>query len=561
MRAPIGLLYSQVGYDAGAPKRVLVRGPKRCLTSKAQLLLLDQGKTAWKGPLVYWGELWGSAWWVADFSAFKKIGSYDVIVREGKKIKLRGEQLKIGKGILFKETFEPVALRQYSLRAVFAQVSPGWFDAGMLWQEVPSHAVSIVGLSDLLIKAGKRLTRSQKNDLYMHLENGGGYLWQCQLKAQQLGYNGAVVHDLAKAPDRVCSNDAFMAAIAWCKAAAALQAEHPLLAKLFAVNAAYALDWIEKEAQPVDATHNMNWNQGWPEGKPWPKQWMTRYLMLALWCELLLKADGHRDREDRIETLTRQILARQVPMSKAEAGYWGHFYAYDAEGEEITEKGWSHGMPPHQNGQNKVFGSDMGAVFAYPLHAFIEGLQLFPKHKLAGEWRRSIESFALGYFKPACSANPFYLAPRGVYGKEGLLHFSGLWHGCNTLYGQAAALALEFEKLLPDPAWRQIAIGNLQWICGLNVGLTQEAADLGCVMRKHVVPKGQALPVSMIYDVGHRTAGNWTTIQGSVCNGFSAGAQFTYDVAPLKKLDAPTSLTDEDWITHAGGYLMGLARL
>jgi hypothetical protein len=521
-------------------------------------VLVRSGARVWSGTLEPWGACWGSHWWVADFSGFTKPGTYAIELKRGSRTLLSGAGLELGRGLLFRKCFEPVALRQYELRSIFAAVRPGWFDAGMLWQEIPSHAASIVGLCDLVLHARDQMTPAERRQLLAHIDRGANYLELCQKAAGKLGHRGAVVHDLAKSPQSVCANDVFMAAIAWARAAQVMRAMRPARARRLAALAGQALDYVEMRATPVDPTHNMPWNQGWPQRRPWPRQWMTRYLLLALWSELILARLGLRKREDRIDALTDQILARQVPKERREHGLFGHFYAYD--GSNVTEKGWSHGMPPKPKGRKPVFGSDMGAVFAHPVHAFIDGLRFFPAHRLAGRWHSALVAFAFGYFKPACLQNPFYLAPRGIFGREGLLHFSGLWHGCNALYGQAAALALEFNRLWPEDAWKQIATGNLQWICGLNAGLTQAASDIGCVMRRHEVPEGKAVPVSMIYDVGARTAGNWTTIAGSICNGFSAGKQFTYDVPPLKRLDAPSSLTDEDWITHAGGFLMGLAR-
>lgn len=553
-----GLLYSQVGYDLQGPRKALVRGPQDFLSSQAVLALEKGGKEAWSGPLKAWGPCWKTHWWVADFSALAEPGLYTARVMDKGQELLRGENLEIGEELVFKKTAKFVGWDEFEKRRIFAAVQPGWFDAGALWQEVCSHVPAIVGLADLARISGSRLSADDLKNTLLKVEQGSDYLGLCQDKAESLGKGACVVHDLAKAPESISSNDAFMAALAWAKAAELLKAARPEKAAAFAARAGKALDWIEKEAQPVDPKWNMPFNQGWAEGEAWPSGWMTRYLMLNLWAEILLKGAGYRDREDRIALLSAQILKRQVPREDAEHGLWGHFYAY--EGAKNTEKGWSHGMPPQQNGQNTVFGSDMGAVFAHPLHCFLDGLRLFPGHGLAPQWKKAAEDFALNYFKPACSKNPFGLLPRGVFGTEGLLHFAGLWHGCNTLYGQAAALAFEFEKLTKDPAFHSLGVANLQWICGLNAGLTQEAADLGCVMDGYVLPPGEALPVSMIQRVGYRLAGNWTMIKGSVCNGFSNGKQFTYDVPPTRAGDAPDSLTDEDWITHAGGFLMGLAR-
>jgi len=50
-------------------------------------------------------------------------------------------------------------------------------------------------------------------------------------------------------------------------------------------------------------------------------------------------------------------------------------------------------------------------------------------------------------------------------------------------------------------------------------------------------------------------------IRGSICNGFSTGEQFRFDVAATRANDGPFTFTDEDWVTHAGDWLSAMARL
>jgi hypothetical protein len=45
-----------------------------------------------------------------------------------------------------------------------------------------------------------------------------------------------------------------------------------------------------------------------------------------------------------------------------------------------------------------------------------------------------------------------------------------------------------------------------------------------------------------------------------VCNGFSSGEQFKFDIPVKKENDAPDSFTDEDWIPHSAGWVTGLTR-
>ena len=553
-----GILFSQVGYDTGKTKRILIRGPKNWLSDNAEIFILNyDGDVKYKSKIKYNGQFWGINWWIADFSYFDLPGKYKVRLFDRNILLLEDAGLEIGEKILFNKTAKYAGPENLKRRAIFASVKPGWFDAGYLWQEVPSHSTMITGLCDLYRLTGDLLSQEDSENTLSFIKDGCQYLSMCQDKASEKGFgDGAIIHDLARAPDSFSPYDSFMAALAWTKAAEIFKNIDVKVSDEFINRAIKSLDWIEKQAKPL-IDNNILFNQGWKEGLKYPQQWMTRYLMLALWCEVLLYSSGVRRRLDRIDFLTEGILKRQVTQDKAENGLWGHFYAY--EGIDITEKAWSHGMP--SAGQNFCFGSDMGAVFAHPVFCFIEGIRRIPDYKYINKWKDAVKNFAYNYFKPACLTSPFKILPRGVFGDEGLLWFAGVWHGTNTIYGQAAALACEFYNLFKDKEFIDIAYLNLQWICGLNTGITKDNIKLGCVIFDSDIPDDIALPASMIQGVGNRCAGNWTNIRGSICNGFGTGRQFEYDVPPEKESDSPDALHDEDWITHNGGFLMGLARL
>jgi hypothetical protein len=246
--------------------------------------------------------------------------------------------------------------------------------------------------------------------------------------------------------------------------------------------------------------------------------------------------------------LARVMLGRQIEESQAEHGLYGHFRTFGSL--PVSEKMWVH----------SGYGHDCGAVFPQYMRPLIEMLRLWPEHDDAAEWRRAVELHTRGYLLPACQSNPFGLTPNGVYGDEGLLCFSGLWHGANVSYAYSAAVALELERLLGDPRLREIAVANLQWIVGLNAGITAESLA-GCERWSDSIPLGVALPYSMMYGVGARSAGTWTNIRGTICNGFDVDEQFKFVVPPSAATDAPRYFTDEDWISHNGAWLQALVRL
>ncbi len=141
-----------------------------------------------------------------------------------------------------------------------------------------------------------------------------------------------------------------------------------------------------------------------------------------------------------------------------------------------------------------------------------------------------------------------------------MLSFCGPWHGFNACYGFAAGLAAQYLNMFGDERFRAIATGNLQWLAGLNTGITKESFA-GCQFWREDIPADEAWSFSQIVGVGRRWAGNWSNIPGSIPNGFATNLQFQLKVEPRATNDIPRYYTDEDWIPHAAGWLSGLAQL
>jgi hypothetical protein len=98
----------------------------------------------------------------------------------------------------------------------------------------------------------------------------------------------------------------------------------------------------------------------------------------------------------------------------------------------------------------------------------------------------------------------------------------------------------------------------MQWIAGLHAGITRESFD-GCTKWRDDIPAGTALPYSQIHGIGRRSVGTWLDIPGTIPNGFCTNRQFQLEVEPTVENDGPWRYTDEDWITHAGGWLSAVA--
>jgi hypothetical protein len=544
-----GLLYSQIGYDLGDPMRAVVRSSDpRHLTEQARFELRDAqtGQIILAGPVTRWGEKWGSSWWIADFSEVQQAGEYNLhILVEDLEI-FMGGPIRVGPNLLWTESIVKVALDQLEERAQQARYGNGWLDCGIDWREANSHATMLIGLCDLLNIGHLWLSPEDKQRATAQIIHGCDYLSLLQDQATRLGHPaGALVHELPN-HNFLIPGDQAQAAAAWAHAARLIAELHPEKSMEYLRRAEAAFIYVNRQARPFGPNGFLASNHGAPEGYI-PADWMTRDLLMMLSAAMELVAAGRLEYRPEAIELAARVMARQIPKEHAEDGLFGHFYAF-GDG-KFNEKANTHHHVGH----------DTGSTFPHYLMPFIDMGRRWYDHPDAPLWRKTLENFAYGYLLPACSANPFYLLPEGYFPGEGLLWFCGPWHGINTSYGFAAGLATELEMALGDARFRQIAVGNLQWIAGLHAGITAGTLA-GCLKWKGEIPEGQALPYSQIWGVGSRSAGGWNGITGTICNGFDVNPQFTFTIPPTAANDAPALFTDEDWIPHAAGWISALAR-
>jgi len=544
-----GLLYSQIGYDLGNPMRAILRNTARDGVPPAavfKVLEIDSAHCAYQGQVEYWGETWGSHWWVMDFSALNFPGTYRLIVSDAGQELYASDAFKVERNLLWRETIRLVALDQMEERARQARGQRGWKDCGSWLREVNSHASALIGLCDLLEYGYSWLEPTDVERLTRQIIHGCQYLADCQDKAESLGFGrGAMVHEIPTAL-RVLPNDVMQSMVALAHASRLLSETHPEKSAEYLGRAENGYKWLQT-AKPLEEGFSA-FAHGAPPGFVKPAEWMTRDLLLLAWGALELFLAGRAAYREDAVAFARQVLQRQVPKEKAEGEFYGHFYTFASS--DFTEKAWVHHHVGH----------DTGATFPHYLIPLIEMCRLFPEHPEAASWRQAIYNFTTGYFLPACSRNPFYLLPAGYFSGEGLLSFGGLWHGINAAYAWAAALAIELESFLGERSLRQAATGNLQWLAGLNAGITADSLA-GSLKFRADIPEGKAEPYSMIYGIGRRFAGSWSPIPGSICNGFDIDEQFQFNVPPSADVDGPHMFTDEDWITGVGGWSSALARL
>lgn len=545
-----GLLYSQIGYDIAGPKRTFVRAatPDR-VPADAQVTLVAEGTGIRREiAVVSEGKHWGTWWWSVDFSDTSRPDHYHLECRLGEDLHIIGEQFCVGDSVLWDTTWRAASIEQLDVRADMARDNQGWQDCGAALREVNSHSHMIIGLADLLELGADRLSPDDTERVLWHIVRGCDYLALCQDTAEKAGHpKGTLIHEIPSHTNKVIPGDNALATVALARAACVLHEHDTDTARQYRTRAEAALDRL-LNSQPHGPEGFDPIPHGLPDGAPKPDEFMTRDLATMLWGAVELSRNDSVRHRDTAVTLARRMLSRAISVEHAEDGLYGHFRTFEAL--DVGEKIWVH----------HGYGHDCGAVFPFYLHPLMQLCSRYPGHPDAPSWRQTVQDYAYHFLKPACSRNPFLLMPNGVYGDEGLLVFGGLWHGANVSYAYTAAQTLELAAFLDDPALRDIAVANLQWILGLNAGITAPSLA-GCERWSDDIPEGVALPYSMMYGVGNRSAGTWTNIRGTICNGFNVDQQFKF-VAPTDAAhDGPHLFTDEDWISHNGAWLQALVRL
>ncbi|MDX2185509.1 MAG: cellulase N-terminal Ig-like domain-containing protein [Opitutaceae bacterium] len=549
---PIGFLVSQIGYDTAETKRAIVRGPQAHLPPGAWAILKGvDGSVVWRGECKLWGEIWGSHWWVADFSEVGRVGEFTLEVGEGAAIR-HTAAVTIGENVLFDSTWYPVAIQQAERRQWLIADRQGWYDAGCHWQEANSHAAYLFGLCDLYQSCGYKMKEEMRARLLAQIEQGTSYLARLQDMAREakLG-DGALVHQCFKMDKLVIPGDAPKAAVAFLRVSEILAESKQEKSVDYRARAKSALAWLQHQVPKPDLRFN-GLAYGLPYASKPPEDLSTQDLAMAAWAEALIAAQSGDESAADSTPLLKQLLERQFKEEESVEGLYGHFRLFPGWPNPVA--GWAHGVIADA----AEFCTDVGATFGINMMPFLVLLERFPQHPEAATWRKAVRDYAYGYFLPTCTANPFFLAPNGQFPGQGVIWFAGLWHGANSHYGLAAQHAYRFAQLFDDERFLPIATGNLQWIAGLNAGLTEESQASAKVTYQEV-PAGTAVPVSMINGIGRRCAGSWMNIRGAICNGFSTGEQFVWDVPPEKRYDGPFRFTEEDWITHSGAWLAALS--
>ena len=217
-----GLLFSQIGYELGYPVRIIVRLPKKELFNKESICKLKpagSGKS-YQTEFSYWGEIWDSHWWIADFRTIAEAGEWDIEVLSGNQSFFKDRGLRVDKNILWGKTVEFASVDMLERRKHFTGIGAGWQDAGTKWAESPAQSAMIIALAELLEKSSTRFDQSFIERINNQIIIGCNYLVLTQDKARELGFpEGAMSHDILGHEKDILPHDAMKAVIALAKAA------------------------------------------------------------------------------------------------------------------------------------------------------------------------------------------------------------------------------------------------------------------------------------------------------------------------------------------------------
>ena len=494
-----GILCSQIGYAPAGPVRVLIRSddPSRLKPDGAYYVESILGAVIEHGTFEEAGPCWGSSWWSATLSIPRAEGTYRLGFTTADGATLYSDPFDVRPGILWDTSFERVALDQLERRARFAKAGHGWMDAGMPWQEANAHGSMLIGLLDILEAVPERLSTTQRERLHEQIVVGCDYLALLQDTAAERGHpSGSLSHMTPDYEDDILPADASKAAVAWAMAARLMPDGIGLNRADARRRAALALSYAASDSAHADPSHltlgfnhhqrGLDASYSPPVGQP-----TTREIWAMAWAGIELARQGDAA-WDRAVGWVDRALDRQATQAEAIDGLHGYFFEFDDR--HHAEPAWAHQI------KSRPLGVDAGATFPNWVLPLVLLLRHQPYHPKAYRWRQAVHQFAYGYLLPACQHNPFFLLPNLLHRKQGLIYFAGPWHGMSCIYTLTAAVSMELYRVLDDDSFLELATGNLQWVAGLNAGLTRESLR-GCHMFDTEVPEGIAWPVSLIHKV------------------------------------------------------------
>ncbi len=315
-----GILFSQIGYELGYPVRIIARLPKKDLFQGKTICKLNSvsDKKNYQTEFNYWGEIWKSHWWVADFHTIGETGEWDIEVLTDNECIFSDQGLRVGKNILWDSTIKWSSVDMLERRTHFTKVGAGWQDAGTLWVESPAQSAMIIALTELLERCPERFDPEFSARIHKQITVGSDYLLMTQDKARDLGFpQGSMSHDLLGHEKDILPCDVLKAVIALVAAYRVLPDSFQEKKKKYYQSAKLAFDWLENEARPMGDYGFGRFQRGLPKNITIPNdEWQTRDLVSFCRASMEFWKTNMKGAKEKAVGYARQIISRQIQKKK-----------------------------------------------------------------------------------------------------------------------------------------------------------------------------------------------------------------------------------------------------
>ena len=605
MSDEVSLLEAQVGYHPNDVKHAYLRSsyekPYIDPAEKEFVIKNAAGEEVCRGEITYWGEKWGSYWWIANFSSVKESGAYTVEVagenmvsapfqirediftnsqlEEGNEDQLNLVQIAMDQlDYRLKKFSDPGAVQ---LEGWDSEYIPGWRDCGSEIRELSSHIVTLHALVDMFENPNiyNNLTKEYKTKLIEQITWGADYLVFAQESSENPLTDGRFNHDAGRQTNYGTTDfhnwhgSAYVLTVLP-RVYGVFAGSNPDLAKKY-------LDCAEKAYQnAVYRPYNLSsdlYGKSNQDGVTYdgdetgyvnslartvyngdgdwsiPETLKTKDKLAFIWaCTQLYTITGKETYFDSAVAFAASAAERQfTDFENPIDGVFGNFYAYEGN-DDIFELEWNQNHRYH-----------MGNIEPTNLKGFMELLTLAPTHPEAAKWYNVIKTYGDNYAKGTAALSPLGIYPLTMYKDDefgGVSFFKATNHGFTGMYGQIAKNFMELGAFLNDNEYQVLANNNLEFVAGLNPGIPTTYAEYAWYSQ------------SLINGLGNNSfaakGDGLATPPGSGQNGFSADVQFA--PTPIGNTpDAPKGILNPDgsyqfnesYLPHSHGYVSGVAKL
>lgn len=174
------LLYSTLGYEAAATKRVLIRQndpqvpPSQGLAFTWRLVNAKDEQAA-SGQASYAGTAWGIPVWTADFSRVSAPGDYRLTAESADEHLATGT-FRIDRFVLSSATLVPMAIDDAKVRQAPLELDGGYFDGNTREGYAVSHGEYVAGMVQAYERRRNALTDAQRQGMLDAINRGVDYL-------------------------------------------------------------------------------------------------------------------------------------------------------------------------------------------------------------------------------------------------------------------------------------------------------------------------------------------------------------------------------------------------